>query len=86
MTKYSIKSADCDDYCYNFGCQNATNCPARAAQIDRVVKIANRKTVRQYAAFAAKLVLKRVAFALVSLMAVAIVCGLVVTILEVQKP
>lgn len=86
MIKHSIKSADCDDYCYNFGCQNATNCPARAAQIDRAVRLAKRKTARQYAAFAVKLVLRRVAFALVSLMAVAIVCGLVVTILEIQKP
>lgn len=76
----------CNDYCLNYGCQRLPDCPARDDRIERVAKVAKRKTVRQNVAHVAKTILKRVAFGLLCLLAVLVVCVAVVIILNGEKP
>jgi hypothetical protein len=75
----------CNDYCLNYGCQRMPDCPARDDRIERVAKVAKRKTMRQRAGWVVKTILKRVAFGLLSLVAVLGMCAAVVMIFNGVK-
>lgn len=73
---------ECTEYCFNFGCQQATNCPARTHRIERVAKVGLKK--KSWAI--TKYLLRFLAFSLLSLFFVLMMCAAVVMILEGSKP
>lgn len=75
----------CNDYCLNYGCQRLPDCPAREERIERIVKLAKRKTALEHAALVARTILKHVAFGMLCLLAVLVLCAAVVMILNGEK-
>lgn len=81
-----MTNAKCNTYCANFGCQGATNCPARSERIHRAMQVGVRQRTRQRTFEAFRVIFGRVALVLLFALAVACVSVLTGLALDASKP